>query len=110
MTVQPRTAEMHTDYPTVLQGQADVEIRPKEEGFIDQVLVDEGAHVRKGQLLFRLNSGEADQQVRAVQSAVLSAQIPHRLHHEESSEAITSSRRVRQAALCTGTETSYGAI
>ncbi|MGI4763130.1 MAG: efflux RND transporter periplasmic adaptor subunit [Janthinobacterium lividum] len=74
LTIQPRTAELHSDYPTVLQGQADVEIRPKVEGFIDQVLVDEGAHVRKGQLLFRLNSDEADQQVRAAQSAVLSAQ------------------------------------
>ena len=74
LTLQPRTAELHTDYPTVLQGQADVEIRPKVEGFIDQVLVDEGARVRKGQLLFRLNSDEADQQVRAAQSAVLSAQ------------------------------------
>ena len=74
LTIQPRTAELHTDYPTVLQGQADVEIRPKVEGFIDQVLVDEGAHVHKGQLLFRLNSDEADQQVRAAQSAVLSAQ------------------------------------
>jgi multidrug efflux pump subunit AcrA (membrane-fusion protein) len=31
------------------------------EGFIGQGLVDEGAHVRKGRLLFRVNSDEADQ-------------------------------------------------
>lgn len=49
MTIQPRPAELHTDYPTVLPGQADAETRPKVEGFIDQVLVEEGAHVRKDQ-------------------------------------------------------------
>lgn len=38
MTIRPRPAELHTDYPTVLQGQADVEIWPKVEGLIDQVL------------------------------------------------------------------------
>lgn len=74
LTLTPRTAHLHTDYPTILQGQANVEIRPKVDGFIDEVLVDEGARVRKGQLLFRLNSDEADQQVRSAQSAVLSAQ------------------------------------
>lgn len=74
LTLVARAAELHVDYPTVLQGQSNVEIRPKVDGFIDQVLVDEGARVRKGQLLFRLNSDEADQQVRAAQAAILSAQ------------------------------------
>ena len=74
LTIRPRPAELHADYPAVLQGQADIDIRPKVEGFIDQVLVEEGARVRQGQLLFRLNSDEADQQVRAAQAAVLSAQ------------------------------------
>ncbi len=74
LTLRPQTAQLHADYPTVLQGQANVEIRPKVEGFIDEVLVDEGARVRKGQLLFRLNSDEADQQVHSAQAAVLSAQ------------------------------------
>jgi membrane fusion protein (multidrug efflux system) len=74
LRLAPTTAHLHTEYPTVLQGQANVEIRPKADGFIDQVLVDEGARVRKGQLLFRLNSDEADQQVNTAQSAILSAQ------------------------------------
>ncbi|SNR80448.1 efflux RND transporter periplasmic adaptor subunit [Hymenobacter mucosus] len=74
LTLTPQTAVLHTDYPTVLEGQANVEIRPKVDGFIDQVLVDEGARVRKGQLLFRLNSDESDQQVRSAQASVLSAQ------------------------------------
>ena len=74
LTLVPQTAVLSTDYPTVLEGQANVEIRPKVEGFIDQIMVDEGASVRKGQLLFRLNSDEADQQVSSAQAAILSAQ------------------------------------
>jgi membrane fusion protein (multidrug efflux system) len=74
LRLAPATAHLHSDYPTVLQGQSNVEIRPKADGFIDQVLVDEGARVHKGQLLFRLNSDEADQQVNTAQSAILSAQ------------------------------------
>jgi membrane fusion protein (multidrug efflux system) len=74
LRLAPATAHLHSEYPTVLQGQANVEIRPKTDGFIDQVLVDEGARVRKGQLLFRLNSDEADQQVHSAESAILSAQ------------------------------------
>ncbi|UOR06962.1 efflux RND transporter periplasmic adaptor subunit [Hymenobacter aerilatus] len=73
LTPTPTTAQLHTDYPTVLEGQANVEIRPKLDGFIDQVFVDEGARVRKGQPLFRLNNDEADQQVRAAEAALLSA-------------------------------------
>ncbi|MBC8083807.1 MAG: efflux RND transporter periplasmic adaptor subunit [Hymenobacter sp.] len=74
LTLMPRPAVLNADYPTVLQGRADVEIRPKVDSFVDQILVDEGARVRRGQLLFRLNSDEADQQVRSARAAILIAQ------------------------------------
>ncbi|WP_375419083.1 efflux RND transporter periplasmic adaptor subunit [uncultured Hymenobacter sp.] len=74
LTLVPRAAVLHSDYPTILQGRADVEILPKVSSFIDQILVDEGDRVRRGQLLFRLNSDEADQAVRSAQSAILIAQ------------------------------------
>lgn len=74
LTLVARPAVLHTDYPTVLQGRADVEIRPKVDSFVDQILVDEGAHVRRGQLLFRLNSDEADQAVRSARAAIIIAQ------------------------------------
>jgi len=74
LTLALRPAVLNSDYPTVLQGRADVEIRPKMDSFVDQILVDEGARVRQGQLLFRLNSDEADQAVRSAQAAILIAQ------------------------------------
>ena len=52
--LQAQSTTMYKDYPTTLQGQQTMEIRPKITGYIDEILVDEGAHVTKGQLLFRL--------------------------------------------------------
>jgi membrane fusion protein (multidrug efflux system) len=53
LALQP--AKLSKDYTATLEGEQTVEIRPKISGYIDKVCVDEGAHVKKGQLLFRLN-------------------------------------------------------
>jgi len=44
-----------TEYPAAIQGTVDVEIRPQVSGNLDGVLVDEGAYVSKGQVLFKIN-------------------------------------------------------
>lgn len=48
--------ELHTAYPAAIKGQQDIEIRPKVSGHITALLVDEGAFVRKGQALFRIDA------------------------------------------------------
>lgn len=45
-----------------------VEIKPKVEGFVEAVLVDEGEHVKKGQVLFRLSSAELYEEVKEAQA------------------------------------------
>ncbi|WP_448635614.1 biotin/lipoyl-binding protein [Pedobacter panaciterrae] len=55
-TVQPKDAVLNTDYSATIQGQQNIEIRPKVDGFVEQILVDEGAVVKKGQLLFKINA------------------------------------------------------
>lgn len=52
MTVKPEDRELSVSYSAVIEGKQDVEIRPQVSGTITQVLVKEGAHVRKGQVLF----------------------------------------------------------
>jgi membrane fusion protein (multidrug efflux system) len=42
-------------YPAAIQGTVDVEVRSQVNGNLDQVLVDEGAYVRRGQALFKIN-------------------------------------------------------
>ena len=45
-----------------------VEVKPKVEGFVEDVLVDEGEHVKKGQVLFKLSSAELYEEVKEAQA------------------------------------------
>lgn len=60
-------------YPVTIKGQEDIEIKPRIDGFIEAIYVDEGAVVRKGQALFKINSPNADQAVNSAQAALNSA-------------------------------------
>ncbi|MCC5613397.1 biotin/lipoyl-binding protein, partial [Nostoc sp. CHAB 5834] len=46
------------DYVADIQAVQNVEIRTRIEGYLDRIFVDEGAAVRKGQLLFTVNNPE----------------------------------------------------
>jgi membrane fusion protein, multidrug efflux system len=82
MTVTLQSTQLFKDYTTTLKGQQTVEIRSKIAGYIDKILVDEGAYVRKGQLLFRLNANDlqatvrsANAQIKVAEADVNAAQI-----------------------------------
>src|SRR5690606_13785444 len=56
--------------PTTLQGQQTVDIRPKISGYIEEILVDEGAQVKKGQVLFRIFANDIQASVRSAEAQV----------------------------------------
>ncbi len=70
MEVTPQSTQLFKDYPSKLQGQQTVEIRSKITGYIDKIMVDEGAMVRKGQILFRLNANDLQATVRSAEASV----------------------------------------
>jgi len=70
IAVKSQSTQLYKDYPTKLQGQQTVEIRSKIAGYIEQIMVDEGAVVRKGQLLFRLNANDVQATVRSAEAQV----------------------------------------
>ncbi|WP_423130379.1 efflux RND transporter periplasmic adaptor subunit [Gaoshiqia sp. Z1-71] len=70
VTLKPQDITLYKDYPATLQGKQTVEIRPKVAGYIDAILVDEGAFVRKGQVLFRLNANDIQASVRSAEAQV----------------------------------------
>lgn len=74
VTVSPQSTSLETDYPATLEGIQNVDIRPKVDGFIERIYVDEGATVKKGQLLFSINAPQYEQQVRTASAAISSAQ------------------------------------
>jgi membrane fusion protein (multidrug efflux system) len=56
ITLTTQDAELQTVFPAVIKGQEDVDIKPRVDGFIDAVYIDEGSIVTKGQSLFKINS------------------------------------------------------
>lgn len=61
-------------YPATIEGVENVEIRPKVDGFIAKIYVDEGAFVKKGQLLFKIDAPQYEQAVRAARANIQVAQ------------------------------------
>lgn len=74
LKVTPQSITLYNDYPAQLEGKENIEIRPMIEGFVDQVLIDEGEYVRKGQLLFVLKAPQYEQNVRNAKAVVASAE------------------------------------
>jgi membrane fusion protein (multidrug efflux system) len=73
-TVTPETVTIHQDFPATIQGQQVVEIRPMISGYISQILVNEGDHVKKGQLLFKIRNPMYEQQVATASASVSRAE------------------------------------
>ena len=69
-----QTATLQTGYPATLQGQQNIEIRPKIDGYIEKIYIDEGEVVKKGQLLFRISAPQYQQDVNNAAAAISSAE------------------------------------
>ncbi len=74
ITVSQGPAKLLNEYPARLEGTQNIEIRPKIDGFIEEVYIDEGSMVRRGQTLFRIRNPQYEQQVRMAQAQVKSAE------------------------------------
>ncbi len=53
--VDTATATTVKDYLGTIEGKVNVEIRPQVEGILEEIYVDEGAFVKEGQKLFKIN-------------------------------------------------------
>jgi membrane fusion protein, multidrug efflux system len=82
ITISTALATTGHDYTASLEGKSDVEIRPQVDGFLESVLVDEGALVKAGQVLFKINDQPFRQQLnsasanlQAATAAITNAQL-----------------------------------
>lgn len=74
MTVEPTDVSLQTSFPTTLEGENDVEIRPQVSGFLTKVHVDDGQRVNKGQVLFTIDQVQLQAAVEQAEAAVAVAQ------------------------------------
>ena len=73
--VPTKTLTGYTSYPVSIEGIVNSEVRAKVTGYITDVLVDEGAKVKKGQLLFKLETQSLNQDAEAAKANVNAAQV-----------------------------------
>ncbi|WP_397300628.1 MULTISPECIES: efflux RND transporter periplasmic adaptor subunit [Nonlabens] len=73
--LQTKTVTGYTEYPTTIEGKVNSDVRAKTSGYIEKVYVDEGQKVRKGQVLFKLETQSLSQDAGAAKARVNVAQV-----------------------------------
>jgi membrane fusion protein, multidrug efflux system len=73
ITVNNQAATTYKEFSASLEGSRDIEIRPQVDGYLDQIYVDEGAQVRKGQILFRINDRPYREQLNNARASLAAA-------------------------------------
>jgi membrane fusion protein (multidrug efflux system) len=73
--IQLKTVTGYQEYPTSIEGVVNSDVRAKTSGYIQNVLVDEGQNVRKGQVLFKLETQSLSQDAGAAKARVNVAQV-----------------------------------
>lgn len=71
VTALPATT--YREYNATLEGKVNVEIRPQVDGYLDKIYVDEGAYVKAGQPLFRINERTYQEQVSNSAASLMAA-------------------------------------
>jgi membrane fusion protein (multidrug efflux system) len=69
-TVEKSDVTIYKEYAANIEGEQNVEIRSKVDGFIEKIYIDEGATVKKGQLLFKLSAETLNQQLNAAKANI----------------------------------------
>ncbi|WP_407557198.1 efflux RND transporter periplasmic adaptor subunit [Winogradskyella sp. 4-2091] len=73
--LQTKTVTGYTDYPATIEGRVNSDVRAKTAGYIEKVYVDEGQKVKKGQVLFKLETQSLSQDAGAAKAQVNVAQV-----------------------------------
>jgi len=72
-TVQQGHGLVSREYAASIEGVTDVEIRPQVSGYLQKILVDEGAFVKAGQALFKIDDRLYAEQYNTAKAAVAAA-------------------------------------
>lgn len=70
VAVEARNVIGYSTFPASIEGRVNNDVRAKMQGYITQVLVDEGQYVSKGQPLFRLETNSLNQSANAAKAGV----------------------------------------
>jgi membrane fusion protein, multidrug efflux system len=74
MSVITAPGTTYQEFSASLEGTVNVEIRPQVDGYLEKIYVDEGAYVKAGQPLFKINARVYAEQLNSAKSSLLAAQ------------------------------------
>lgn len=74
MEVTSAPATTYLEFPASLEGKVNVDVRPQVSGYLEKIFVDEGAFVKAGQPLFKIDPQVYAEQLNSANSNVLAAQ------------------------------------
>lgn len=70
VVAESRNVTGYSTFPTTIQGRNNNDVRAKIQGYITQVLVDEGQYVTKGQPLFRIETNTLNENASAARAGI----------------------------------------
>lgn len=73
LTVKTENHELQTDYAAQVKGKQDIRIIPRVEGYLQEIKVLEGQHVKRGQLLFVIDQVAYRATVKSAEASVAQA-------------------------------------
>ena len=74
MQLAPRDTVLHHDYVADIEAVRNVDVRARVPGFLEQIYIDEGQLVKKGQPMFRINASEYKERLASSAANVRNAQ------------------------------------
>ncbi|WP_232825977.1 efflux RND transporter periplasmic adaptor subunit [Chitinophaga alhagiae] len=74
MAVVSAPATTYLEFPASLEGKVNVDVRPQVSGYLEKIFVDEGAYVKAGQPLFKIDPKVYAEQLNSAASNQLAAQ------------------------------------
>lgn len=106
-----KTLTDYNTYPVSIEGVVNSEVRPKVSGYITDVVVDEGQIVKKGDVLFNLETESLSQDAEAAQANVNAARVEvEKLKPLVEKDIISESQLESAKAKLAQTKASYSSI
>ncbi|WP_207421083.1 efflux RND transporter periplasmic adaptor subunit [Desertivirga brevis] len=73
LAVKSKPVTTYSEFNSAIEGKRDIEIRPKVDGYLEAIHVDEGSFVKRGQVLFRIDPRQYNAQLNTALAQLASA-------------------------------------
>lgn len=74
LTIKEDSITLYTEFPARIEGKVNVNIRSQVEGYIQKIFIEEGAYVKAGQSLFKIDDRQYIEQVNTAKANLNAAQ------------------------------------